>query len=60
MEKYKNQIAILHEKNVQSAVNERTAVLSATTKSLETENQQLRKMNKAKNSNAVFLVLTIS
>ena len=55
MEEYKNQIAILHEKNVQSAVNERTAVLSATTKSLETENQQLRKMNKAKNSKIYIL-----
>ena len=56
MEEYKNEIAILHEKNIQSAVNERTAELSATAKSMETEIQQLRKTNSSQNSKIYILL----
>lgn len=56
MEDNKNEIAILHEKNILSAVKEKTAVLSATAESLAEENQQLRKINNSK-KNTIYTVL---
>ena len=43
MESYKKEIAILHEKNVQSAINERTASLNVNLESLKQENARLNK-----------------
>lgn len=43
MESYKKEIAILHEKNVQSAINERTASLRSDLENLERDNVRLYK-----------------
>lgn len=41
MESYKKEIAVLHEKNVQSAINESTASLKVNLETLEKENVRL-------------------
>lgn len=41
MESYKNEIAVLHEKNVQYAINESTASLKVNLETLKKENVRL-------------------
>lgn len=42
MDRYKNEIAFLHEKNIQAAVNEKTATLNAKLDTYQKENTQLQ------------------
>ncbi|OCK52964.1 hypothetical protein BA768_10015 [Chryseobacterium sp. CBo1] len=57
MESYKKEITFLHEKNVQSAINERTASLQVTLETLRQENSRLNL--EVQNSRTDYVKITI-
>lgn len=58
MESYKKEIALLHEKNIQSAINEKTASLKAGMESLQQENSRLN--TEIKNSKTDYTRIVIA
>ncbi|WP_343658844.1 exodeoxyribonuclease VII large subunit [Chryseobacterium sp.] len=56
LESYKKEISALHEKNIISVVNERTAALSVKMESLQNENQRL-KTETENNKNNLFKII---
>lgn len=59
MEAYKKEIASLHEKNITSAVNEKTAQLKADLSNKIKEIEELNKGKDSKSFNFVFIVIAI-
>lgn len=60
MDNYKKEISVLHEKNLQSVINEKTASLKAGMESLEKENSKLMKemeLNKGDYSKVIIAVI---
>ena len=59
MEDNKREIADLHQKNIQSAINEKTAALSASLENIRRENERLLVENKNKKINITAIILTL-
>ncbi|WP_313002833.1 exodeoxyribonuclease VII large subunit [Chryseobacterium gleum] len=58
MESYKKELNVLHEKNLQSVINEKTASLKAAVESLQQENVRLN--TEAKNSKTDYIKIVIA
>ena len=56
MESYKKEIAVLHEKNIQSAVNEKTASLKAHLETIKQDNIRLHQEAKSNKTNYVKII----
>ena len=60
MEAYKKEIAALHEKNITSAVNEKTAQLSVSLENLKLENAKLNsELSTNKFNYSIIVILVI-
>ena len=57
MESFKKEIAVLHEKNVQSAINERTVYLNVKVESLKQENARLNQEIQGSKTNYVKILI---
>lgn len=60
MESYKKEIAVLHEKNVQSAINEKTASLKVNLETLKQENVRLnQEVQSSKNDYVKIIIASV-
>ena len=59
MEVYKKEIASLHEKNLTSAVNEKTAQISASLENLKLENAKLNSELSSKKNNYFLIIIVV-
>lgn len=59
LDHFKKEIALLHEKNVQSAVNEKTATLQVHLETLQQDNTRLKEKAKKGNTNYAALVISV-
>ncbi|UZT99017.1 hypothetical protein ODZ84_05440 [Chryseobacterium fluminis] len=57
MESYKKEIAILHEKNVQSAINEKTSSLQISLETLKQENVRLNQEVQDSKTNYMKIII---